>query len=98
MYLWSLIEIFMLEICLKSWFLKVDERELENLNKEGCKVDKYTKLQVKNELDEWWKFCGYDIERSIVNLSQNEEAINGIVHKKNGSLYPQPSMNSNLVL
>jgi hypothetical protein len=57
------------EICLKSWLHKVDKRELENLNKEGCKVDKHAKLWVKNELDEWWKYCGYDIERSIVNLS-----------------------------
>jgi hypothetical protein len=56
------------EICLKSWFLKVDEREIENLNKEGCKVDKHAKLWVKKELDEWWKVFGYDKERSIVNL------------------------------
>jgi len=32
------------EISLESWFLKNDERELENLNKEGCKVDKHAKL------------------------------------------------------
>jgi hypothetical protein len=34
--------------------LEVDERELDNVNKGGHKIDKHVELQSKNAFDEWW--------------------------------------------
>jgi hypothetical protein len=37
-------------------FLEVNERELENINKGGCRTNKHVELWVKNAFDEWKNF------------------------------------------
>jgi len=53
------------EICCKSWFLDVDERELENVNKGGHRGNKHAKLWGKNKFKEWKKFHGYDTKNLL---------------------------------
>jgi hypothetical protein len=57
------------EVCPKYQFLDVDERELENVDKGGCRASKHVELWAKNAFDGWRKFHGCDTEKSITNLS-----------------------------
>jgi len=41
------------EVLPKSRFLKVDEKELNNVNKVGHRAKKHTKVWVKKTFDEW---------------------------------------------
>lgn len=43
------------EVLPKSRFLKVDEKELDNVNKGGHRAKKYIEVWVKKTFDEWCK-------------------------------------------
>jgi hypothetical protein len=53
-------------------FLYLDEKELENMNKEGWRVNKHVELWVKNAFDQWRVFHSFDMKKSIINLSKDE--------------------------
>ncbi len=46
---------------LKSCFLDVDKKEMENVNQGGQRASKHVKLWVKNAFDEWQVFQGFDM-------------------------------------
>lgn len=60
------------EICFKSQFINVDDKELDNVNKGSHKANKHVKLWAKNVFDEWRKFWGYNLEKSIIDLFESE--------------------------
>lgn len=86
---------------LKSHFLAIDEKELENVNKDGRKINKHVELWTKNAFDEWKVFCGFNISKSIVDLLKDESLMKDLVDmlsslilqfaKKDGNLYPPTS-------
>jgi hypothetical protein len=51
-----------IEFCFNAQCLEIDEIELENVIKGGCKVNKHVDLWAKNTFDEWRKFWRYDIK------------------------------------
>jgi hypothetical protein len=57
----------------------VDENELDNVNRGGCRAVKHSEVWAKNAFDEWQKFQGHNIERSIADLSKNEDIIMELV-------------------
>jgi hypothetical protein len=59
------------ELIPKFQFFKIDDKELENVNKGGQRVNKQTELWVKNAFDEWRLFCGFDALKFIVDLFVN---------------------------
>ncbi len=68
------------DLVLKSWFLDLDEKEVDNVNKGGQRVNKHIELWAKNAFDEWRPLCGFDITRSlIIDLSENESFVKNIV-------------------
>ncbi len=66
------------EVCFKSQFINLDDKELDNVNQGSHKASKHVKLQVKNVFDEWRKFWGYNLEKSIVDLFKGEKIFQGI--------------------
>jgi hypothetical protein len=50
---------------LKSQFLDLDEKEVDNV-KGGWRVNKHIELWTKNAFDEWRVFCGFDTTRSLI--------------------------------
>ncbi len=83
---------------LKNWFLDLDEKEVDNVNKGGRRINKHVELWAKNAFDEWKVFRGFDTTSSIVDLSKNESSIKNLVDmlssfilqvaKKDGNMYP----------
>jgi hypothetical protein len=47
-----------IELILKSRFLVIDDKELENVNKGGQRVHKHAKLWANNVFDKWKNFVG----------------------------------------
>ncbi len=41
------------EVCQRSHFLEVDDKELKNVNMGGCKFSKHVKIWAQNAFDEW---------------------------------------------
>jgi hypothetical protein len=41
------------KVCQRSCFLKVNDRELENVNIGGCISNKHVEIWAKNAFDEW---------------------------------------------
>lgn len=60
---------------LKSYFLDLNEKEVENVNKGSRKINKHVELWVKNAFDQWNFFHGFDTTRSIADLSKDESSI-----------------------
>ncbi len=67
------------------------------MNKGGHKVNKHVELWVKNVLNEWNVFHGFNMEKSIFDLLEDEDSMMNLVDmfyfilhvpKKDGSLYP----------
>jgi hypothetical protein len=83
---------------LKSHFLDLNEKEVENVNKGSQRISNDVKLWVKNAFDEWNFFCNLDTTRSIVDLSKDEYSFQDLVDmfsffilkiaKKDSILYP----------
>jgi hypothetical protein len=75
----------------KNQLLDLDEKEVDNVNKGGRKINKHVKLWAKNAFDEWKVFRGFDTTSSIANLSKNESSIKNLVDmqvaKKDGNIY-----------
>jgi hypothetical protein len=81
-----------------SRFLKVNVKELENVEKGGHKASIYGENCAKNVFNKWRKFCGFGTKRSIPNVSKDANSIKELmdmlalfilkVAKKDGSLYP----------
>ncbi len=64
----------------KNQFLDLDEKEVDNVNKGGWRVNKHIALWTKNAFDEWRVFCSFDTTRSlIINLLEDESFANNIV-------------------
>jgi hypothetical protein len=65
---------------LKSHFLDIDDKEFENVNKGGRKVNKHVELWMKNAFYEWKVFCGSDTSNFMLFFSfcklQKKMAIN----------------------
>ncbi len=59
------------EFISKSRFLDFDEKEVENVNKRGWRINKHVEFWAKNVFDEWRVFHGLDTTRSIVDLSKD---------------------------
>jgi hypothetical protein len=74
------------DLILKSHFLDIDEKELENINKGGRKVNKHVKLRTKNAFDEWKVFCGFDTSKSMLSFLTLQ------VGKNDNNLYPLMSL------
>jgi len=89
------------DLPMKSHFLDLDEREVENVNKKGWRINKHVELWARNVFDEWKVFHSLDTTRSIADLLENESFVKDLVNmlssfvlqvvKKDGSLYP-PTM------
>jgi hypothetical protein len=47
------------EPLLKSCFLDIDKKEMENVNWGGQRASKHVKLWAKNTFDEWQVFQGF---------------------------------------
>jgi len=63
----------------KSQILDLDEKEVENVNKGGWRINKHVELWVRNVFDEWRIFHGFDTTRSIIDLSKNESYVKDLV-------------------
>jgi hypothetical protein len=82
---------------IKSCFFDMDEKEINNMSKGGHKANEHGELWVKNVLNEWNFFQGFNMEKSIVDLSKDEDSMMNLVNmfyfilhvaKKDDSLYP----------
>jgi hypothetical protein len=75
----------------------MDEKEINNMSK-GChKANKHVELWVKNVWNEWNVFHGFNMEKSIADLLEDEDSMMNLMNmfyfilhvaKKDGSLYP----------
>ncbi len=63
------------EVCQRSCFLEVDDRELENVNMGSCRSNNHVEIWVKNAFDEWQWFRGYETNMSIVDLLKKEKNV-----------------------
>ncbi len=68
------------EVCQRSHFLKVDDRDLENVSMGGHRSTKHAEIQAKNAFDEWRWFCGYETNMSIANMLEKEKNVKGLVN------------------
>ncbi len=88
----------LIELLLKSRFLVIDDKELENVNKGGWRVSKHVELWAKNAFDKWRIFCAFDTNKLIANLLEGKSSIKNFadilfyfvlqVAKQDDSLYP----------
>jgi hypothetical protein len=46
---------------LKSCFLDIDKKEMENVNRRGQRASKHVKFWAKKPCDEWQVFQGFDM-------------------------------------
>jgi len=86
---------------MKICFLDINDKQMENVNKGGQKVSKHAKLWAKNAFNEWKVFCGYDTNKSIIDIFENKDYVKTFINmlsffclassQKNGSLHP-PNM------
>ncbi len=63
------------DFLLKSQFLDLNEKEVENVNKRGWRINKHAELWVINVFDEWRGSHGLDTTRSIIDLSNDESYV-----------------------
>jgi hypothetical protein len=63
------------EVCQRSHFLEIDDKELENVNMGGCRPNKHVEIWAKNAFDEWWQFRGYETNMSIANMLEKEDNV-----------------------
>ncbi len=63
----------------KSRFLDIDDKELENVNKGGWRVNKHIKLWAMNMFDEWRLLRDFDTRKSIVDMFKDEGSIKDLV-------------------
>ncbi len=45
---------------------------MENVNRGGQRASKHAKLWAKNTFDEWQVFQGFDMQKLITNIFENE--------------------------
>ncbi len=64
---------------LKNRFLDLDEKEVDNVNKGGWRINKHVELWAKNAFDEWKVFHNFDTRRSITDFSKTESSIKNMV-------------------
>jgi hypothetical protein len=64
---------------LKNQSLDLDEKEVDNVNKGGRRINKHVELWAKNAFDEWKVLRSFDTRRSIVDLSKKESSIKNMV-------------------
>jgi hypothetical protein len=70
---------------------------MENVNTGRWKVSKHANLWAKNAFIEWRVYCGYDTNKSIIDLFENKDYVKTLVNmlsffcfascKKNGSFH-----------
>jgi hypothetical protein len=60
-------------------FLDMEEKEIENINKIGCRASKHVELWVRNVFDEWWVFRGFNIEKFIIDIFEDEDFVMNLV-------------------
>jgi hypothetical protein len=63
-------------------------------------INKHVQLWARNAFDEWRIFCGFDIEKSILDFLESEMIVKNLVNmslfvlqvaKKINTMYPPPS-------
>jgi hypothetical protein len=73
------------------------EKEIENINKGGCQASKHVELWARNVFDEWWVFHGFNIEKLIIDIFEDEDFVMNLVEmlcfflqvvKKDGTICP----------
>jgi hypothetical protein len=68
-----------IEVILKFRFLVIDDKDLENVNKGGQRVSKHAELWANNAFDKWRIFLGFDTNKLIANLLEDEYSIKDLV-------------------
>jgi hypothetical protein len=63
----------------KSHIYDLDEKEIEHVNKRGCKASKHVESWAKNAFNEWRVFYGFNTKKSSVDLSKDENFVMDIV-------------------
>jgi hypothetical protein len=58
-----------------SRFLKVNVKELENVENGGRNASRYGENCAKNAFAKWRKFCGFGTKRPIANVSKDANSI-----------------------
>jgi hypothetical protein len=64
---------------MKSQFLDLDGREVENVNLGGRRASKHVKLWARNAFDKWRQFHGFNMTKLIADLSKNEGSVKNLV-------------------
>ncbi len=59
--------------------MDLDEKEVDNVNKDGHRISKHIKLWMNNAFDEWRVFRDIDITKSIIDLSKNEYFVKNLM-------------------
>ncbi len=57
----------------------MEEKEIENINKRGCRASKHVELWARNVFDEWWVFRGFNIEKLIIDIFEDEDFVMNLV-------------------
>jgi hypothetical protein len=55
--------------------MDIDENELQIVNKGNQRLNKHSEIWARNAFDAWHEFRGFDIKKSIANLSKDLNAI-----------------------
>lgn len=63
----------------KSHILGFDEKEIEHVNKGDYKASKHVESWAKNAFNEWRAFCGFNMKKSSVDFSKDENFVMDIV-------------------
>jgi hypothetical protein len=63
----------------KSHILDLDHKDIKCVNKRGCKASKHIESWAKNAFNEWTIFCGFNMKKSSVDLSNLENFVMDIV-------------------
>jgi hypothetical protein len=50
------------------------------VNMGGHRSTKHVEIKAKNAFDEWQRFCGYETNMSMANMSEKEENVKGLVN------------------
>ena len=78
-------------------FLDLDEKEVQNVEAGGERRSKHSETWAVNAFNEWRQFKGYSLDKSIGDLSEEEDVSEFVemlfkftlqVTKSDGSLYP----------
>ncbi len=63
----------------KSHILDLDHKDIKRVNKRGCKASKHIESWAKNAFNEWTIFCDFNVKKSSVDLSKDENFVIDIV-------------------